>query len=549
MGGSSQVRAPVVRQPSLPSMPEGVLTESAATGGSDSPDDVSSPTGARTPRASDVNQRGHGYFPSGPLSLSSSSGMGSVVASVTPRSSDFLSGSAKRTDDSVDDAITLTGVGRSRPSLYQQCSRSMINIGSPPLTDVGSGSSQGDVKGKLRELATPSHSSPMTTSGAVSSGSRAPMQRRSMPHMPVAPPPYSQLFPARPRDDEGKEKLPVYSCDVHIEGWLNRKMEFSRPGIQAKDRGWKKLYFVLNGTNLRVYRQDPREFPLKRTARSSAFCPKSGGRRDSLTIEEGRIETEHDVHLTAPHVHFPRRALSPEAQGKLRDLEAEELVTQMQSQHMLLQRHIEEEHERRLALQESERMSSGRTSRSMSRASSSSGAAGDSRGSSSIHQRRLSRSSTSGSSAIASTSSPPSSRSSVPTSLEVAPSAGFGLSVGPATPKPNTDGIFSIANSDFPPFNNPSVSSSVYSTSSYTSSSFHGGGLSSHFRPSNALLRVYTLQKAESGLGSDYLKRRNVMRVRAEGEQFLLQADSVLAVVNWIEVSLLSSRHISSRGC
>ncbi len=82
-------------------------------------------------------------------------------------------------------------------------------------------------------------------------------------------------------------------------------MEFSRPGIQVKDRGWKKLYFVLNGTNLRVYRQDPREFPLKCTAQSSAFCPKSGGRQDSLTIEEGWIETEHDVHLTTLHVHFP----------------------------------------------------------------------------------------------------------------------------------------------------------------------------------------------------------------------------------------------------
>jgi len=49
------------------------------------------------------------------------------------------------------------------------------------------------------------------------------------------------------------------------------------------------------------------------------------------------------------------------------------------------------------------------------------------------------------------------------------------------------------------------------------------------------LLRQYTLQNAESGLGSDYLKRRNVMRVRAEGEQFLLQAESVMDVVNWIE--------------
>ncbi|KAF9517660.1 hypothetical protein BS47DRAFT_1290542, partial [Hydnum rufescens UP504] len=49
------------------------------------------------------------------------------------------------------------------------------------------------------------------------------------------------------------------------------------------------------------------------------------------------------------------------------------------------------------------------------------------------------------------------------------------------------------------------------------------------------LLRQYTLQHAESGLGSDYLKRRNVMRIRAEGEQFLLQAESVMEVVNWIE--------------
>ena len=61
--------------------------------------------------------------------------------------------------------------------------------------------------------------------------------------------------------------------------------------------------------------------------------------------------------------------------------------------------------------------------------------------------------------------------------------------------------------------------------------------MSSHFRRSNALLRVCTLQNAESGLGSDYLKKRNVMHVRTEGEQFLLQADSVLGVVNWIKVS------------
>ncbi|KAJ3984896.1 hypothetical protein F5890DRAFT_1410669 [Lentinula detonsa] len=49
------------------------------------------------------------------------------------------------------------------------------------------------------------------------------------------------------------------------------------------------------------------------------------------------------------------------------------------------------------------------------------------------------------------------------------------------------------------------------------------------------LIHSYTLQQAESGLGNDYLKRKNVIRVRMEGEQFLLQARDVTAVVDWIE--------------
>jgi len=52
---------------------------------------------------------------------------------------------------------------------------------------------------------------------------------------------------------------------------------------------------------------------------------------------------------------------------------------------------------------------------------------------------------------------------------------------------------------------------------------------------SKELLRSYTLQNAESGLASDYLKRRNVIRVRTEGEQFLLQARDVAEVIEWIE--------------
>ena len=52
----------------------------------------------------------------------------------------------------------------------------------------------------------------------------------------------------------------------------------------------------------------------------------------------------------------------------------------------------------------------------------------------------------------------------------------------------------------------------------------------------NTLMKRYTLQNAESGLATDYLKRSNVIRVRSEGEQFLLQASDMEGVVQWIEV-------------
>ncbi|KAL0056866.1 hypothetical protein AAF712_016519 [Marasmius tenuissimus] len=51
----------------------------------------------------------------------------------------------------------------------------------------------------------------------------------------------------------------------------------------------------------------------------------------------------------------------------------------------------------------------------------------------------------------------------------------------------------------------------------------------------DCLMKTYTLQNAESGLGNDYIKRKNVIRVRMDGEQFLLQAKDVASVIEWIE--------------
>ncbi|KAI9631041.1 hypothetical protein KEM48_013297 [Puccinia striiformis f. sp. tritici PST-130] len=60
-----------------------------------------------------------------------------------------------------------------------------------------------------------------------------------------------------PREEEGREKLPPYNCAIHLEGWMPRKMEFKSPGVQAKDRAWRRQYVIVHGTMIRVYRSDP----------------------------------------------------------------------------------------------------------------------------------------------------------------------------------------------------------------------------------------------------------------------------------------------------
>lgn len=53
---------------------------------------------------------------------------------------------------------------------------------------------------------------------------------------------------------------------------------------------------------------------------------------------------------------------------------------------------------------------------------------------------------------------------------------------------------------------------------------------------SNSPSQVYTLQGGEAGIAADYAKRKFVFRVRAEAEQFLLAADTLSNMLEWIEV-------------
>ena len=263
---------------------------------------------------------------------------------------------------------------------------------------------------------------------------------------------------------------------MHIEGNLSRKQEFSAPGVQARDRSWKKLYFILRGTALFVYKFDPHRFPLKS---ENAVVP--------TTTEE---ESEENL-----HVHLPgeRRLSQPTIVGgshsgaRRGSLDATPTPSPACARRGSIVSGIAGSGERRGSI-------------SGVLAAATEGRRGSLPGPSPLstgadHARRPSGSST----------------------------------TAPSTTTAST------ANSDakdtqlFNPPRKTSVSSSIGSASSQSTS------IASHFQQ-NQLLKVYTLQNAESGLAADYIKRKNVVRVRSEGEQFLLQTDSARDVVDWIEV-------------
>lgn len=320
-------------------------------------------------------------------------------------------------------------------------------------------------------------------------------RRRSADDVTAAPPKYEPPFPGtfvpQRRDEEGREKLPKYWCAVHIEGFLSRKMEFASPGVQSRDRSWKKLYFILRGTALYVYKFDPHRFPLK---------------SESVPVPTTN-EEESEEHL---HVHVPG--------------------------------------ERKGSITASTSVSTGRRGSVPDAAAATSatrwGSSGDPsgrRGSIPDIAASARRGSTDGRRSSITDSSPVSARRG-----SLGPTPFVGQNLGAASPVGSRR--TSVTNpsplgpgGSGPDAKDPALfpnsgrraSNASQAGSSYSST---GGGttLASHFQ-TNQLVKTYTLQNAESGLAADYLKRKNVVRVRAEGEQFLIQTDNAREVVDWIE--------------
>lgn len=327
-----------------------------------------------------------------------------------------------------------------RPSLYTQTSQSMFNLTPartleplPPLAPLG-------------ENAIPDWAQPPPTPAT-----HHPQLKRRLSAGDADPPPpmYEPLAsfgapgPAcRPRDEEGREKLPGYWCGVHIEGTLARKMEFVQPGVQAKDRGWKKFYFVLHGTALFVYKFDPTKVPLRQG-------------EPYLTCSSAEAERYLHVHLApeqrarTPVQATPIQTPPPQNNGRRNTVGLEGAIGTIAH---------------------------------------------------AVHSRR---------STISSASGPPS----------------RARTIGPGSEGPDAKNP-DLFNKPGP--RRPSVNDVASSTAS--------APIASHLPfAHNGLLHVYSLTGAESGLAADYKKRLHCVRVRAEGQQFMLQTDTARQCVQWIE--------------
>jgi hypothetical protein len=324
-----------------------------------------------------------------------------------------------------------------------------------------------------------------------------------------APPPYPQFHfgergpTIQPREEEGRERLPHYANDIYLRAILPRKMEFSAPGVQARDRKWRRTLCILEGTAFRVYKCRP-------TNAGKGLI----GNLWEKTVGVGDIATP-----TA-------ESSADSARAKEKDREREARQTKFDR-------------------------ADGMTAQSPTPTSPGSPSAGTS-------SRPPNESEVQSSSSARSRLLPSNFRRR--NRAADGPSASYSEFGG-------TRRSFSDMRQDTPDFssgNGASLRASLSFPNQCTSSSSTSPNLSSPRPPRTPrvkqrhlwvddpaiplpqdqdLLHTYALSNAESGLGSDYVKRRNVIRVRMEGQQFLLQARDVASVVDWIEV-----RHAPRRG-
>ena len=365
-----------------------------------------------------------------------------------------------------------------RPGMYKHASQSMINVSlkkneEMPLLLVNDGES--DMKIGVMEPA--EGKGKEKNQSKVSLAEEPPLpkilrRRSSMPSysgLSSPPPPYPTFAPfprapvIQPREDEGMEKLPPYVNSIHLKAILPRKMEFSKPGVQAKDRKWRRVICVLEGTMFRVYQCPPR------VAGVSAI---EGWWERRVGV--GDVSSSASTQTSATTLIHGPSIRSAQGSDPLRQNQNKEEQRNQSSATVTITPKMEPKRSR-LAVPFLKSVKTHIRSRS-------DGALG---------------------------------------------------AMSTATPR----GSLSLR------AQSPGSSDAVSSQSSVRSSGNGTQGAVSRSTtreevpdPDPAdLIKTYSLQRAECGLGLDYVKRKNVIRVKMDGEQFLVQAKEAMEVVAWIE--------------
>ncbi|KAL4245487.1 hypothetical protein ABKN59_009433 [Abortiporus biennis] len=400
------------------------------------------------------------------------------------------------------------------------------------------------------------------------------------PHLAGLPPPHPLASPNQiilPREEEGRESLPPYSNSIYLIAMMPRKMEFTAPNVQAKERRWKRVIVVLEGTMLKIYKTH------------GAGHSQRGGKVGELwewAIGVGDWSVQNGTASTAGTQGRAGEVLRVDENGSVRvrresrpPARKDEDEEEVAESPVLPTSSSEITEERR-------NVNVGSPPNSAPPTSSNSG---------SNSRFGLTPPSSSTSRRSFDTSRPDPSISASNSTLGIPTSASnnsrtrlsfdsprerdtSSIDIGPG--RRSMDALSATTSSSRITI---SSSTSTMSTSASSRSFNQTSSASSSFNPTNGcpprsqsrassvataqgqghhrghtptpsvlsslqmdpptipaldekdLLRIYTLQNAESGLASDYVKRKNVIRLRLEGEQFLLQARDVANVIEWIE--------------
>jgi hypothetical protein len=134
-----------------------------------------------------------------------------------------------------------------------------------------------------------------------------PQDRSSMSHTPPtfatnSLPSYIKEpgnFPASrltilPREEEGREELPPYTCSLHKEGVFGQKMELRNPFERSRIRRWKRCYLILHGTKLDVHKPKRTSKSVLNVESSRPIGWKPGKLLASYTLQLAEVGTAPD---------------------------------------------------------------------------------------------------------------------------------------------------------------------------------------------------------------------------------------------------------------